>query len=158
MGTGFFLERAAQSGFDRLALLDINRHCLDRSARRLARFAPELHEVNLLAPIELELPPFASVGLTYVLHCLPGRMDDKLVVVDHLRPLMRNDAVLFGATILGRHIAPNFAAGRLLGLYTANGVFNNRDDDFDALSRGLRQRFDTVEIETQGLVAIFRAA
>jgi len=157
-GTGFFLDKTGDGRLGRLALLDINRHCLDRSARRLARFAPELHEVNLLAPIQLELSPFASVGLTYVLHCLPGRMDDKLVVVDHLRPLMRKDAVLFGATILGRHIAPNFAARRLLGLYNAKGVFNNRDDDFDALSRGLRQCFDTVEIETQGLVAIFRAA
>ena len=50
------------------------------------------------------MPPFASVGLTYVLHCLPGRMSEKLAAVDHLRPLMANGAVLFGATILGRGI------------------------------------------------------
>jgi SAM-dependent methyltransferase len=157
VGTGFFIDRAGGVGFDRLALLDINRHCLDRAARRLARFAPELYEVNLLAPIELDLPPFASVGLTYVLHCVPGRMEDKLVAVDHLRPLTRKDAVLFGVTILGRGIAPNFAARALLDLYNAKGVFNNRDDDLDSLSRGLRQRFDAVEIVTQGLVAMFRA-
>ncbi|HXV24698.1 MAG TPA: class I SAM-dependent methyltransferase [Alphaproteobacteria bacterium] len=157
VGTGFFLDKAATSRFDRLALLDINRHCLERSARRLARFDPELHEVNLLAPIELALPPFASVGLTYVLHCLPGVMSEKLAAVDHLRPLMRKGAVLFGATILGRGVAPNPAARKLLDLYNAKGVFNNRDDDLDTLSRGLRQRFDAVEIVTQGLVAIFHA-
>ena len=87
VGTGFFLDRAAPLRFDRLALVDINRHCLDRAGRRLARFNPALYQANLLAPIELDVAPFASVGLTYVLHCLPGRMSEKLAAVDHLRPL-----------------------------------------------------------------------
>jgi hypothetical protein len=37
-------------------------------------------------------------------------------------------------------------------------VFNNREDDLASLSDGLRQRFDQVEIETTGCVALFRAA
>ena len=106
VGTGFFLDRAGAARFDRLALIDINRHCLDRAGARLARFKPALYPINLLAPIKLELAPFASVGLTYVLHCLPGRMSEKLAAVDHLRPLMREGAMLFGATILDRGIAP----------------------------------------------------
>ncbi len=158
VGTGFFLDRADAARYDRLALLDINRHCLDRAGPRLARFKPALYQVNLLAPIKLDLAPFASVGLTYVLHCLPGRMSEKLVAVDHLRPLMRAGAVLFGATILGRGIAPNWAARALLDLYNAKGVFNNREDDMASLSDGLRQRFDTVEIAQEGCVALFRAA
>jgi SAM-dependent methyltransferase len=158
VGTGFFLDRAAPLRFDRLALVDINRHCLDRAGRRLARFNPALYQVNLLAPITLEMAHFASVGLTYVLHCLPGRMSEKLAAIDHLRPLMANGAVLFGATILGRGIAPNRAARALLDLYNAKGVFNNREDDLASLSDGLRQRFETVEIEQKGCVALFRAA
>jgi hypothetical protein len=158
VGTGFFLDRIGTSRLDRLALLDINRHCLERAGRRLARFKPALYQVNLLAPIKLDAAPFASVGLTYVLHCLPGRMSEKLAAVDHLRPLMMNGAVLFGATILGRGIAPNRAARTLLDLYNANGVFNNREDDLASLSDGLRQRFETVEIESEGCVALFRAA
>jgi len=158
VGTGLFIDRAGSASFDRLALLDINRHCLDRAGSRLARFNPVLRQVNLLDPIEIDLAPFASVGLTYVLHCLPGSMSEKLVAVDHLRPLMGDDAVLFGATILGRDIAPNFAARRLLDLYNAKGVFNNREDHLASLSEGLRERFPKVEVETQGLVALFRAA
>ncbi|HEX2447471.1 MAG TPA: hypothetical protein VHK26_04705 [Methyloceanibacter sp.] len=123
----------------------------------IAQTSRELYQVNLLAPIGLDLEPFASVGLTYVLHCLPGGMSEKLVAVDHLRPLMRKDAVLFGATILGRGIAPNVAARRLLDLYNAKGVFNNREDDVASLRDGLRQRFGEVEIEQQGCVALFRA-
>ena len=158
VGTGLFLDRAGAARFDRLALIDINRHCLDRAGARLARFKPALYPINLLAPIKLELAPFASVGLNYVLHCLPGRMSEKLAAVDHLRPLMREGAVLFGATILDRGIAPNRAARALLDLYNAKGVFNNREDDLASLSDGLRQRFDQVEIAREGCVALFRAA
>jgi hypothetical protein len=158
VGTGFFLDQAGARRFDRLALLDINRHCLDRAGRRLARFKPALYEVNLLAPLKLDLAPFTSVGLTYVLHCLPGRMSEKLASIDHLRPLMTERAVLFGATILGRGMAPNMAARTLLDLYNAKGVFNNREDDAASLSDGLRKRFDQVAIEVQGCVALFRTA
>ena len=158
VGTGFFLDRAGGAGFDRLALLDINRHCLDRAAQRLARFKPTLHQVNLLAPIGIDLAPFSSVGLTYVLHCLPGSMSEKLIAVDHLRALTRDGGVVFGATILGSGVAPNAAARALLALYNSKGVFNNREDDIDALSDGLRRRFDEVDIRQVGLVALFRAS
>ena len=157
IGTGFFLDRADGAKFDRLVLLDINQNCLDRAARRLARFDSDLCQANLLARLPRGLERFDSIGLTYVLHCLPGRLSDKLAAVDHLRPLMRERAVLFGATILGRGIAPNGAARKLLDLYNAKGVFNNREDDFEALSEGLRRRFGLVEVERQGCVALFRA-
>jgi len=156
VGTGLFLDRAA-TGFRRLVLADINEHCLDRAARRLARFRPQSAQVNLLEPLAFDLAPFDSVGLTYVLHCLPGSMEEKLVAVDHLKPLMTTGAVLFGATILGRGITPNPAARALLDLYNAKGVFNNRGDDLEGLRAGLKQRFASVEIEQRGLVALFRA-
>jgi len=150
-------SRHLEAGVGTGSLLDINRHCLARSARRLARYQPLLCEVNLLAPIAVELEPADSIGLTYVLHCLPGRISEKLKAIDHLRPVMSKGAVLFGATILGRGIDPNGAARSLLRLYNAKGVFNNLDDDFEALSDGLKRRFEVVEIETKGCVALFRA-
>ena len=158
IGTGFFLDRARGPEFERLVLLDINQNCLDRAARRLAHFRPSVRQANLLARIPPGLDRFDSVGMTYVLHCLPGRMSEKLAAVDHLKPLMRERAVLFGATILGRGIAPNAAARKLLDLYNDKGVFNNREDDFESLSQGLRRRFGAVEVERQGCVALFRAA
>jgi hypothetical protein len=36
-------------------------------------------------------------------------------------------------------------------------VFNNLDDDFEALSDGFKRRFEVVEIEMKGCVALFRA-
>jgi hypothetical protein len=156
-GTGLFLDRSG-AAFDRLVLLDINENCLDRAARRLARFEPTIRQANLLAPLEPGLGTFESIGLTYVLHCLPGNMREKLSALDRLKPLMAAAGTLFGATILGRGIAPNRAARTLLDLYNAKGVFNNREDDLDALGTGLRQRFAAVEIESQGCVALFRAS
>ena len=158
VGTGLLLDRAATPKLKRLVLLDANRNCLDRAGARLARFKPELHQVNLLAPLTLRTAPVASVGLTYVLHCLPGRMDEKLRGIDHLRPLMREGATLFGATILGRGVASNRAASALSDLYNAKGVFNNRADDLESLSDGLRRRFANVAIAQEGCVAIFRAS
>jgi hypothetical protein len=157
VGTGLFIDRVGTS-FDRLVLLDINENCLSRASRRLARYRPTVHQANLLAPIEPGSAPFDSVGLTYVLHCLPGSMSEKLVAVDYLKPLMAEGAVLFGATILGRGVAANAAARALLDLYNAKGVFNNRADDLEALTEGLRERFARVEIESQGCVALFRAS
>jgi hypothetical protein len=162
IGTGFFLDGSGRTGFDRLVLLDINANCLAAAAKRLSRFAPVLWQANLFEPLRApggpDAAPFASVGLTYVLHCLPGSMTEKLGVVNHLRALMAPRAVLFGATILGRGIAPNGPARALLALYNKRGVFNNREDDLASLRQGLEQRFDTVEIETVGCVAVFRAA
>src|SRR5262249_4183127 len=57
IGTGFFIDRANPGGCEQLTLLDINRHCLGRSPRRLARYQPLLCEANLLAPIAVELEP-----------------------------------------------------------------------------------------------------
>ena len=156
VGTGLFLDRAG-TGFGRLVVADINEHCLDRASRRLARFRPQRVQANLLEPLPSDLAPSDSVGLTYVLHCLPGSMEEKLKAVDHLKPLMTAGAVLFGATILGRGVTPNPAARALLDLYNAKGVFNNRGDDLEGLRAGLEQRFARVEIAQRGLVALFRA-
>ena len=155
-GTGLFLDEAGRD-FDRLVLADINAHCLDRAMRRLARFRPEPVQVNLRAPLALEAPPFTSVGLTYVLHCLPGSMADKLVTLDHVKPFMAEGATLFGATILGRGITPNGPARTLLELYNKKGVFDNRADDFESLTQGLKRRFSDVMIEQEGCVALFTA-
>ena len=161
VGTGLFIDSVADrvaAQPRRLTLLDINESCLERAMDRLQRFKPDALQANLLEPLPGERGPYDSVALTYVLHCLPGTMEQKLAATDHLRPLMKDDAVLFGATILGRGIAPNLAARRLLDLYNEKGVFNNRTDDRDSLESGLRQRFARVEIAQEGCVAIFRAA
>lgn len=161
VGTGFLIDRAGHAAFDRLILLDINENCLAVAAKRLARFAPVRWQTSLFelagSPSGRGIAPFDSIGLTYVLHCLPGTLTEKLGVIDRLRALMRPRAVLFGATILWRGIVPSGAARALLALYNSKGVFNNREDDLAGLTKGLERRFAVVEIEVHGSVALFRA-
>jgi hypothetical protein len=156
VGTGLFLDRVG-TAFDRLVLLDINPHCLNVSGRRLRRFKPECRQADLLEPLTLDVEPFTSVGLTYVLHCLPGSMAEKLVVLDHLKPFIAQGAMLFGATILGDGIQPSGPARALLNVYNAKGVFNNTEDNLVALIDGLKQRFEHVNVAQHGLVALFSA-
>jgi hypothetical protein len=105
VGTGFFIDWADREGFEQLTLLDINRHCLARSARRLERYQPLLCEANLLAPIAIELEPADSIGLTYVLHCLPGRMAEKLKAIDHASGHERGRSSVRGDDPRSRHRA-----------------------------------------------------
>lgn len=51
VGTGYFLEHSHFPGPQpRLALLDLSPHCLERTAARLSRYAPEIYRANALAP------------------------------------------------------------------------------------------------------------
>ena len=65
------------------------------------RYSPTCHVANIFEPLELlDGGKFDSIGLNYVLHCLPGTMRDKLLAVRQLAELLTPGGVLFGATLL----------------------------------------------------------
>lgn len=140
----------------RLVLLDINRNCLDRAAKRLAAFQPERVEGNALEPLPLKGARFDSIALNYVLHCLPGRLEDKAAAVfDHLVPHLQDEGTLFGSTILGKDIQRPPLARTLMALYNWRGIFSNREDSLGGLMEALSQRFRTFNVEVQGCVVMF---
>lgn len=159
VGTGYFLDRVPfPTSSPRLVLLDANPHCLASTAGRLARYRPECWQADLLQPLALgSREPFDSVSLNYVLHCLPGRMEDKGIVLDHLQPLMKPEGVLFGATLLGQGTSQNWLARRLMSAYNRRGIFGNRDDTLDALQTIFASRFADVRITVHGCAALFVA-
>lgn len=158
VGTGWFLDRCRfPSAQPRLALMDLNPHCLAHAAARIGRYRPELLQRNVLEPIIYDGPKFDSVGLGYLLHCLPGRMAEKAVLFDHVRPLANPGARLFGSTILQGDVPRSHLARKLMDTYNAKGVFSNRHDDLASLTAELRTRFTAVEIKVTGCVALFRA-
>lgn len=159
VGTGYFLARAhwpvAQPA---VTLVDLNANCLARASHRIARFAPRTVRTNVLSPLPDDLGgPFTSAGLCYLLHCLPGTIPEKAIVFDHLMPHLARGAHVFGATILGRDIAMNWAARRLMAIYNAKGVFSNACDTYADLEDALQSRFDAVEMRLEGVVALFEA-
>lgn len=158
VGTGYLLEHSLPAETRRLALLDINPNCLDRTAKRLEAHHPEVHQENVLEPLLLRGARFDSIGLNYVLHCLPGRLEQKGArVLDHLVPHLQDDGVLFGSTILGRDLPIPFAARMAMALYNRKGIFSNREDSLGGMMEALSTRFRTFNVEVCGCVVLFWA-
>lgn len=156
VGTGYLLEHSLPAETRRLALLDINPNCLDRTAKRLKAHHPEVHQENVLEPLLLRGARFDSIGLNYVLHCLPGRLEQKAPrVLDHLVPHLQDDGVLFGSTILGKDLPIPFAARVAMALYNRKGIFSNREDSLGGVMEALSARFRTFNVEVCGCVVLF---
>ena len=157
VGTGFFLDRCRfPTASPRIGLLDLSEACLDRAAVRIARYRPEVHRGSVLEPIVLDVAPYRSASLNYVLHCLPGTIDTKAVAIDYLGAVLQPGATLFGATLLSGGVHRNWFARQVMARNNRAGIFSNADDDLDGLSRELDRRLDDVAIEIVGCVALFR--
>jgi SAM-dependent methyltransferase len=158
VGTGWYLHRCRfPAGDVRLGLIDLSRDSLDKAARRVRRYRPQLFQASVLEPLRLGVAPFRSMSLTYLLHCLPGDMREKCVAFDHLRPVLEPGGVLFGATLLSGGVPRTGAAIRLMRFYNGLGMFSNERDSLAALRHELESRFAAVEIETIGCAALFSA-
>ena len=156
VGTGYFLDRCRfPSPTPRIVLMDLNPNTLEVASRRIARYKPETYRRNVLDPISLDAQRFDSVGINFVLHCLPGSMVSKSVALDHLKALMNPGAVLFGATLLHGGVTRSWLARRLMSLYNSKGIFSNEQDDLPELRRALEERFRDVSVVVVGCAALF---
>jgi hypothetical protein len=158
VGTGYFLDHCKFPNppeRPRLALMDLNISCLDVASKRVARFDPELIEANVLEPITYDGDPFDSVGLNYVLHCLPGDMGSKAVALDHLIALANPGAWLFGATLLHDGVDRNWFARKVMDRNNSHGIFSNSNDSLDGLRTVLSDRLSDSSVAVVGCVGIF---
>jgi 2-polyprenyl-3-methyl-5-hydroxy-6-metoxy-1,4-benzoquinol methylase len=156
VGTGYFLDRCRfPSMTPRVALMDLNAEALAFASRRIARYKPETYRRNVLEPIAIDAEPFDSVAINYLLHCIPGTIQSKAVAFDHLKALMRPNAVIFGSTLLQGGVRRNWFAQRLMAAYNKKGIFANERDDLDGLKRALADRFRDVSVRVIGCAALF---
>jgi SAM-dependent methyltransferase len=156
VGTGYFLDRSQFPRSEpRLALLDLSPDCLRRTAGRLSRYAPEVYRANALEPIALDMQPFDSIAMNYVLHCMPGAITEKAIAFANLKPLLKPSGVLFGSTVLRHGVRCDRGARTFMRLYNSRRVFCNLQDSLDDLRQALRTTFRDVEIEIIGCVAQF---
>lgn len=156
VGTGYLLDRCRfPSPTPRIALMDVNPDTLKFTSRRIARYRPDVHRLDIREPVSVEGRKFDSVGINYVLHCLPGSIASKGMVFDHLKAVMNPGGVLFGTTLLQKGVRPNWLARRLMDAYVRSGLFSNEDDDPEGLRRALEERFADVSLEVVGCAALF---
>jgi hypothetical protein len=158
VGTGYFLDRCRfPTDRPRIALADLNLNCLEVAARRIARYRPEMFVHNILEPIVLDGRTVDSVGLNFVLHCVPGTIESKSIAFDHLRALVNPGGVIFGSTLLWDGVPRNLLARTLMPLYNRKRIFSNRCDSLEGLRQALASRFATYELRTVGCAALFVA-
>ncbi|MAL97061.1 MAG: methyltransferase type 12 [Alteromonadaceae bacterium] len=158
VGSGYFLDHCRfPSDAPRLALMDLNEDSLNFTARRVSRYSPELYRRNVLEDMSVGGRKFDSVGMNFLLHCLPGSFGYTGRVFDHCREIMNDGAVLFGSTVLGAGNRPNLLARALMGFYNRKGIFSNKHDTETALREELSKRFSEVQLQVRGEVALFSA-
>jgi hypothetical protein len=161
VGTGYFLDKARwPTPKPAVTLVDLNQNALHAASTRISRFAPRTAVRNALEPVgKLPGAPFDSVGVNYLLHCLPGKLETKTgQLLASIRPTMAPHAVLFGSTILAAAATLSRPARALLDFYNRKGVFHNVDDHAEALDRALGAAFTHHRVELVGGVATFVAS
>ena len=141
----------------RITLMDLNQNCLDAASRRLARYAPVTHQANALEPWDLPPASYESVGMSMLLHCLPGAMPEKRAVFEHAREVLDPGGRLFGATILGKGVEHNRLGRHALRTNNRRGVLANLNDSAEDLDAALAGVFASYEVRIEGAVALFTA-
>lgn len=159
-GSGWFLAHAEfPTPNPSVTLIDLNPNSTKFTERRLRDAQVTTVTGSVLDPIPTEAGrDFASIGINYVLHCVPGNWDQKGVAFQNLAQVLADDGVLFGSTILGRdRPAKNLFGRALMAAYNRIGAFNNRDDDRRGLESALGAAFVDVELTDIGDVTLFIA-
>lgn len=156
VGTGFLLDQAGLPGpAPRLTLLDLNPASLAACAGRLARYTPSTVQASALEPFPLPNQRFGSVGMMYLLHCLPaGLPGGKWAALDNAGRVLAPQGVVFGATLLGER--PTTAFGRAsMDFFNRRGVFDNLGDTVSVVEEAVRARFSEATLERVGQVMLF---
>jgi len=158
VATGSLLDACSfPSPAPELTLMDLNLNSLASASRRLSRYRPHTHRANVLEPWGLPAESYDSIGMTHLLHCLPGAIPDKAVALEYARDALVEGGVLFGATIFGRGVRLNALAQRVAVDANRRGVLGNRDDDPADLDAALARTFDSYRLTLVGAVGLFAA-
>ena len=140
-----------------ITLMDLNRNCLDRASRRLSRYSPRTHQANALEPWGLPAGTYESVGVSMLMHCLPGAIPEKSVVFEQARAVLAPGGVMFGATILGKGVKQNRLCRHALRTNNRRGVLSNLNDSAEDLDTALARLFASHQMHVEGAVALFTA-
>ncbi|MEH2258605.1 class I SAM-dependent methyltransferase [Nostoc sp.] len=156
VGSGYFLDNCQFSNPNPIiTLVDLNPNALEYTAQRIHRYKPTILLANIFQPLPSALT-FDSIGINYLLHCLPGHsILDKAVVFRNLKTLLNDGGVIFGTTILGKGVLHNLFARQLMRTYNAKGIFGNTNDTRKDLETILKENFRTYDIRIVGCVAFF---
>ena len=149
-GTGYFLK---QNQFDSLYLLDINNDILNDSFKNLKNNSKKIVKINkniFNKNNQLKINNVNSIGLSYVLHCVPNTLDISLNYL--VNNLNKKNVTLFGSTVIPTNT--NFLASSELYFLNKLGIFNNLNHNLEQL-KNFSKNYDH-EINVVGNVLVFK--
>jgi SAM-dependent methyltransferase len=157
VGTGFLLAKSLTPDYlNQLTLMDLNKSCLIKAGKRLGIFNPELIHQDIAQPLP-KAKRFRSIGINYVLHCVPGSFAHNAKVFKHLSDALEDNGVLFGATLLNSKRHSSLVARLFMRLLNVVGIFHNRTHTLKDLEAALAENFAQVDIQMVGSAAVFTA-
>lgn len=157
VGTGYLLKKANPAHDISLSLMDLSQSCLEKSAKQLTAYKPKQYQQNILEPIANPIKKFDSIGINYVLHCIPGDFNEKSIVFKHLNSVLNDNGILFGSTVLHSGVKNSLLAQLLMWICNRIGLFNNKKDQANELYSALKKYFNSVELQKIGSVGVFIA-
>ena len=149
-GTGYFLK---QNQFDNLYLLDINNDILNDSFKNLKNNSKKIVKINkniFSRNNQIKINNVNSIGLSYVLHCVPNTLDTSLNYL--VNNLNKKDVTLFGSTVIPTNAS--FLASSELYFLNKLGIFNNFNHNVKQL-KNFSKNYDH-EINVVGNVLVFK--
>ncbi|MFI9724514.1 class I SAM-dependent methyltransferase [Streptomyces sp. NPDC052396] len=158
VGSGYLLDHARFPVPDpRITLADLNPNSLAHTADRLRRYQVTTVRANVLEPLPVPEKSFDSVGMSYLLHCVPGSLPEKGIAFSHAAAAVRPGGIVFGATVLSAGVPVTFAARQMMWFLNRTGVFHNERDNLNDLRDQLDKHFERHELTVSGCVGVFRA-
>lgn len=158
VGTGYYLAHAGLTKSHQVGLLDLNENSLRTAAAQVKEAQVRTFMRDIMQPLaEPADTGYDSISLFYLLHCLPGTMDEKETAIANLRRYLSKDGVLYGATILGDEAVHNSLGRFALKIYNKKGIMHNTADTLGGLQRMLKRQFQNVQVQQHNKIALFVA-
>ena len=126
-GSGYFLYPQNHcKNIKKLKLMDINKSILNSSQENLTKYYNniKIYHHNIFEQ-KINLPNVESVGINYVLHCVPGKLEDKF---DRLLNNLPSDINIFGSTVVNDKDKQTLISKTELLFLNKYGIFNNKLD------------------------------
>jgi SAM-dependent methyltransferase len=159
VGTAFFLDKGRFiTPNPKITLLDLNPAVLAFAAKRIARYQPEVVQADVLRTFPVPAGSFDSVGMNFLLHCVPGDWETKGAALAGAAAAVRPDGRVFGSTILATGVPIRASARRVMRACNRWGIFHNTRDDLNGLDSILKRHFARHTLSVRGCVALFEAS
>jgi len=156
--TGKMLDQLDKpAGSFRLSLVDLNLPSLKGSKKRLARYTPNIFQLNVFNSEQTIPEKYDSIAINRVMHGIPNGFYAKGILFYHMKKMLKNNGVLFGSTIVNKGCEHNIFSFCLNKLCNLIGLLRNKHDSVADLEKALRAYFRHVKIEVYGSTAIFSA-